>query len=301
MWQRASKDLNSQLGVEPANLPDVPLVDAEERGEPAPPTEPGADRGSRPGTPMLAMSDVCKSFGHVQVLDQIDLTVYAGEVLAIIGPSGSGKSTLCRIAVGLEEIDRGRIELDGSLFLERKELGKKIVRDPKYRQRRLGLGMVFQDFALLPQLTIEDNVAIPPQKVRGLSRRDALTRAHEVLDRVGLGDKYKSYPSRLSGGQKQRAAIARELAMNRRVLFFDEITSALDPELVREVLHVMTELALQGMTMVAVTHEMGFARNVADRVIFMDKCRIVEQGTPDQLFGHPREERTRLFLDSVIG
>ena len=298
MWERASKYLNSQHGTQPTNLSDTRPGGEVESPRPS---QAGTDEGGARGTPMLVMTDVCKSFGPLHVLDHVDLTVYAGEVLAIIGPSGSGKSTLCRIAVGLEDIDRGRIDLDGSLFLERKEPGKKVVRDPKYRQRRLGLGMVFQDFALLPQLTIEDNVAIPPQKVRGLGRREALARAHEVLDRVGLGNKYKSYPSMLSGGQKQRAAIARELAMNRRVLFFDEITSALDPELVREVLQVMTELAEQGMTMVSVTHEMGFARNVADRVIFMDKCRIVEQGPPDQLFGNPREERTRLFLNSVLG
>lgn len=262
----------------------------------------GASSEGKDGTPLIVMTGITKSFGEVQVLDNVDLTVNSGEVVAIIGPSGSGKSTLCRMAVGLESIDSGRIDIDGTMFIERKP-GKnsKLVKDPRYRERRLGLGMVFQDFALLPQLTIEDNVAIPPQKVRGLSRRDALERAHQVLDRVGLGAKYKSYPSKLSGGQKQRAAIARELAMDRRILFFDEITSALDPELVREVLQVVQELAEQGMTMVSVTHEMGFARNVADRVIFMDKCRIVEQGPPSQLFENPQQERTRSFLNAVLG
>jgi polar amino acid transport system ATP-binding protein len=258
----------------------------------------GTDRKS---APLLVMKGVTKSYGPVKVLDNVDMEVNTGEVVAIIGPSGSGKSTLCRTAVGLEELDSGSINLDGSTFISREGPGHKIRRDPKYRERRLGLGMVFQEFALLPQLTIEDNVAIPPQRVRGLSRERALKRAHEVLDRVGLRDKYKSYPSRLSGGQKQRAAIARELAMDRRILFFDEVTSALDPELVREVLNVMAELAAQGTTMVSVTHEMGFARNVSDRVIFMDAGRIVEQGPPDQLFGRPQQERTQSFLTAVIG
>ena len=262
---------------------------------------PEAAASDRRPAPLLVMKDVTKSYGPVRVLDHVDLEVYPGEVLAIIGPSGSGKSTLCRTAVGLEEMDSGSINLDGTMFIEREGPKHKIRYDPKYRQRRLGLGMVFQEFALLPTLTIEDNVAIPPQLVRGLSRQAALKRAHEFLDRVGLGQKYKAYPSRLSGGQKQRAAIARELAMDRRILFFDEITSALDPELVREVLNVMAELAAQGMTMVSVTHEMGFARNVADRVIFMDAGRIVEQGPPEQLFGAPREERTRAFLEAVVG
>jgi ABC-type polar amino acid transport system ATPase subunit len=258
----------------------------------------GTDRDS---VPLLVMKGVTKSYGPVRVLDNVDMEVNTGEVVAIIGPSGSGKSTLCRTAVGLEELDSGSINLDGSTFITREGPGHKIRRDPKYRERRLGLGMVFQEFALLPQLTIEDNVAIPPQRVRGLSRDAALKRAHEVLDRVGLRDKYKSYPSRLSGGQKQRAAIARELAMDRRILFFDEVTSALDPELVREVLTVMAELAAQGTTMVSVTHEMGFARNVSDRVIFMDAGRIVEQGPPDQLFGRPQQERTQSFLTAVVG
>jgi len=251
-------------------------------------------------TPMLEIRGLCKSFKSVVVLKNVDLTVKTGEVLAVIGPSGSGKSTLCRTAMALETLDSGEILVDGAPFIIRKPGTKQIVTGENYCNRRRLMGIVFQHFTLFPHMTIIDNLTLGPRKVLGQSKIEALAQARELLIRVGLRDKENVFPSQLSGGQRQRAAIARELAMKRKMLFFDEVTSALDPELVNEVLSVMKDLALNGMTMVAVTHEMAFARNCADRVVFMDEGQIIEQGPPEQVLIQPREKRTQDFLSKVI-
>ena len=230
---------------------------------------------------------VRKSFGENLVLDGIDLSVAAGETLVVIGPSGSGKSTLLRCINLLEPIDSGRIWLEGV------EITGKGVKVPQIRQR---IGIVFQQFNLFPHLKAIDNVTLAVRRVRHMSRREAESRAHELLARVGLEDKANQHPHQLSGGQQQRVAIARALMMEPRVVLFDEVTSALDPELVGEVLVVMRDLAESGMTMVVVTHEMQFAREVGDRLLFMDDGRIVEEGVPTDVLDRPREERTKRFL-----
>ena len=241
--------------------------------------------------PMVSLSGVDKHFGDLHVLRSIDLEVAAREVVVVVGPSGSGKSTLCRSINRLETIDGGEIRVDGELLPQE---GADLAR------LRAEVGMVFQSFNLFAHRTILDNVALAPMKVRKVKKADAERQALELLDRVGIADKAGSHPAQLSGGQQQRAAIARALAMQPKVMLFDEPTSALDPEMVGEVLDVMTSLAKEGMTMIVVTHEMGFARRAADRVVFMDRGQIVEQATPAEFFDSPRTERARSFLASVL-
>jgi ABC-type polar amino acid transport system ATPase subunit len=241
---------------------------------------------------MVRLEGVVKSFGDNRVLDGIDLTVDQGEVLVVIGASGSGKSTLLRCVNLLEPIDSGRI------FLEGQEITGKGVDVSGIRQR---IGIVFQQFNLFPHLTAIDNVTLAARRVKRMPRGQAEKRAHELLARVGLEEKAQQHPHQLSGGQQQRVAIARALMMDPHVMLFDEVTSALDPELVGEVLVVMRDLAQEfGMTMLVVTHEMQFARDVGDRLIFMDEGRIVEQGTPREVLDRPREERTRRFLRRTL-
>jgi len=249
--------------------------------------------------PMIEVRHLTKAFGRTTVLRDLDLTVARGEVVVIIGPSGSGKSTLCRTIIGLETFDSGEVLIDGVTFA-RGNGRRRPTRGQNYRRRRLEMGMVFQHFTLFPQLTVIQNVMLGPRKVLKVSTRDARDRAVKVLERVGLADKQNSFPAHISGGQKQRAAIARELAMDRRIIFFDEVTSALDPELVHEVLQTMKALAESGITMVVVTHEMGFARSVADRVIFIDSGNMVEEGSPQQVFDSPQRVRTKTFLERVL-
>jgi ABC-type polar amino acid transport system ATPase subunit len=243
------------------------------------------------GAPTVQLEKVTKSFGDLVVLKDIDLTVSQGEVLVVIGPSGSGKSTLLRCVNLLEPVDSGRI------FLEGEEITAKRVDVSGVRQR---IGIVFQQFNLFPHLRTIDNVTLAARRVKRTSRSKAEQRAHELLARVGLEEKARQYPHQLSGGQQQRVAIARALMMDPHVMLFDEVTSALDPELVGEVLVVMRDLAQSGMTMLVVTHEMQFAREVGDRLIFMDHGRIVEQGKPREVLDHPREERTRRFLRRTL-
>jgi polar amino acid transport system ATP-binding protein len=251
--------------------------------------------------PIVKVEGIHKSFGSLEVLKGISLSVDQGEVFVLIGPSGSGKSTLLRTINHLEKIDAGRIWVDGDLVGYRQQ-GEKLheLRDSEIVDSRAKIGMVFQHFNLFPHMTAMDNVALGPRIVLDRSGDEARRRARELLDRVGLGDKADEYPSRLSGGQQQRVAIARALAMEPKVMLFDEVTSALDPELVKDVLDVMRGLADLGMTMLVVTHEMGFAREVANQVIFMDEGVIVEQGSPDQVIGNPKEERTKRFLGQVL-
>ena len=241
--------------------------------------------------PLVVLEKVNKRFGDVTALVDVDLTVDAGEVVVVIGPSGSGKSTLCRTINGLERIDSGRITIDGQPLPEE---GKPLAR------LRADVGMVFQSFNLFAHKSILDNVMLGPVKVRGLSKAAAKERATTLLERVGIADKARRYPAELSGGQQQRAAIARALAMEPKLMLFDEPTSALDPEMINEVLDVMRELAASGTTMVVVSHEMGFARSAARRVVFMDQGRIVETGPPSEFFTAPKSERARDFLSKVL-
>src|SRR5688572_4229484 len=241
--------------------------------------------------PLVVLEDVNKHFGDLHVLQDINLTVNEGEVVVVIGPSGSGKSTLCRAINRLETIQQGTITLDGKALPEE---GKELA------QLRAEVGMVFQSFNLFAHKTILENVTLGPIKVRGEKKEAAEKRARELLDRVGVGHQAAKYPAQLSGGQQQRVAIARALAMNPKVMLFDEPTSALDPEMIKEVLDVMVDLARRGMTMVVVTHEMGFARTAADRVLFMDDGRIVEENTPEEFFTHPKSDRAKDFLGKIL-
>lgn len=250
---------------------------------------------------MIKMEKVCKSFGSLQVLNNIDLSVGKGEVVCIIGPSGSGKSTLLRCLNHLERITSGRVYVEGELIDERLEGRDQLkLSAKKVAEICTALGMVFQRFNLFPHMTVLQNVIEAPVTVKRVPFAEAEEIGLELLRKVGLEDKKDEYPSRLSGGQQQRVAIARALAMQPRIMLFDEPTSALDPELVGEVLEVMKGLAAEGMTMLVVTHEMGFAREVGSRVIFMDKGEILEQGPPEEIFSNPKHERTKSFLQKVL-
>ncbi len=242
-------------------------------------------------TTVIELKHVDKHYGQLHVLKDINLSVKKGEVVVIIGPSGSGKSTLCRTINRLETIDSGEILIEGEKLPEE---GKKLA------ALRAQIGMVFQSFNLFAHMTIMDNMIVSPVDVLHRPKKEARAEAMELLERVGVADQAKKVPSQLSGGQQQRAAIARALAMHPKAMLFDEPTSALDPEMIGEVLNVMTQLAKDGMTMLIVTHEMNFARRVADRVIFMDSGTIVEENTPDAFFEHPQTQRARDFLQSVM-
>jgi polar amino acid transport system ATP-binding protein len=251
--------------------------------------------------PIVKAEGIHKSFGRLEVLKGISMEVNQGEVFVLIGPSGSGKSTLLRTINHLEKINAGRIWVDGELIGYR-QVGEKLheLRDSEIVTARAKIGMVFQHFNLFPHMTATDNIVLAQRIVLDRDTKEARGRATELLERVGLADKVDEYPARLSGGQQQRVAIARALAMDPKVMLFDEVTSALDPELVQDVLDVMRELANEGMTMLVVTHEMGFAREVANEVIFMDEGVIVEQGPAKQVIDEPRHERTKRFLGQVL-
>jgi polar amino acid transport system ATP-binding protein len=250
---------------------------------------------------MVDIRSVHKSFGSLEVLKGIDLAVRTGEVTVILGPSGSGKSTLLRTINHLEKVDAGAISVDGTLVGYRRS-GDKLyeLSEREVLRQRTRIGFVFQNFNLFPHLTVLDNIVEAPVSALKRPREETVARAHRLLDRVGLADKADTYPGQLSGGQQQRVAIARALALEPGLLLFDEPTSALDPELVGEVLDVIKDLAQQGTTMIVVTHEVGFAREVADTVVFMDDGRIVEQGPPADVQDAPRHERTRAFLSKVL-
>ena len=239
----------------------------------------------------ITVKNLKKNFGPLEVLKDINLEIEEGEVVCLIGPSGSGKSTFLRCLNRLEDITDGLVMVDGHLMSDKKIDLNKI---------RENIGMVFQHFNLFPHLTVLENITIAPVELKKMTKAQAREKAMELLNKVGLAEKAEVYPAQLSGGQKQRVAIARALAMGPDIMLFDEPTSALDPEMVGEVLEVMKQLAADGMTMVVVTHEMGFAREVADRVVFMDGGYIVEEGTPEEVFGHPKEERTISFLNKVL-
>jgi glutamate transport system ATP-binding protein len=243
------------------------------------------------GAPLVELKRVNKHFGALHVLQNIDLTVRKGEVLVVIGPSGSGKSTLCRAINRLETIDDGTIAIDGK---ELPEEGKALAK------LRAEVGMVFQSFNLFAHKTVLDNVTLGPRKVRGMSKKAADEHARKLLDRVGVGNQAGKMPAQLSGGQQQRVAIARALAMQPKVMLFDEPTSALDPEMINEVLDAMVALAQEGMTMIVVTHEMGFARKAANRVVFMADGQIVEEAPPEEFFTAPKSERARDFLSKIL-
>jgi glutamate transport system ATP-binding protein len=246
---------------------------------------------SRQAEPLVRLSHVNKWFGDLHVLQDIDLTIDRGEVVVVIGPSGSGKSTLCRAINRLEPINDGEITIDGQRLPDE---GKDLAR------LRADVGMVFQSFNLFAHKTVLENVTLGPIKVRRKPKADAEKRARELLDRVGVANQADKHPAQLSGGQQQRVAIARALAMDPKVMLFDEPTSALDPEMINEVLDVMTSLARDGMTMVVVTHEMGFARRAANRVVFMDRGRVVESADPESFFTNPTSDRAKDFLSKIL-
>src|SRR5215207_8439830 len=255
-------------------------------------TTPNGTTGGAPDAgPLVVLEDVNKHFGPLHVLKDVSTTIGRGEVVVVIGPSGSGKSTLCRAINRLEPIDSGRITVDGQPLPQE---GKALAR------LRADVGMVFQSFNLFAHKTILQNVTLGPIKVRGRSKGDAQRRAMELLERVGIANQASKLPAQLSGGQQQRAAIARALAMEPKLMLFDEPTSALDPEMINEVLDVMTSLAREGMTMMVVTHEMGFARRAADRVIFMADGKLVEQAPPEEFFSAPKSERAQDFLSKIL-
>jgi glutamine transport system ATP-binding protein len=240
---------------------------------------------------MIRVENLQKSYGNLQVLKDISCEVKEREVVCVIGPSGSGKSTFLRCLNLLEKVNSGRVTIDGREIT---------AQDADLNAIRTDVGMVFQRFNLFPHMTALENVMLAPMKVRGLSKPEAEQKGKQLLEKVGLADKFNGYPDQLSGGQQQRVAIARALAMEPKVMLFDEPTSSLDPEVVGEVLEVMQQLAREGMTMVVVTHEMGFAREVGDRVFFMDGGYIVEEGNPKEMFANPQQERTKAFLSKVL-
>jgi polar amino acid transport system ATP-binding protein len=251
--------------------------------------------------PMVKAEAVHKRFGRLEVLKGIDLEVKRGEVMCMLGPSGSGKSTFLRCINHLEKINSGRLAVDGELVGYRESAGKlHELHERVVARKRAEIGMVFQHFNLFPHMTAMENVTLAPIRVAGLPREQARQRARDLLERVGLGDKLDTYPVALSGGQQQRVAIARALAMEPKLMLFDEPTSALDPELVGDVLDAMRQLARDGMTMIVVTHEMGFAREVADTAVFMDEGVVVEAGDPRQVLVNPKHERTQAFLSKVL-
>ncbi|MEV3929840.1 amino acid ABC transporter ATP-binding protein [Streptomyces sp. NPDC102402] len=250
-----------------------------------------AEDAAPAGDDLVVLSNVNKHFGALHVLQDIDLTIASGEVVVVIGPSGSGKSTLCRTINRLETIDSGAISIDGKPLPQE---GKELAR------LRADVGMVFQSFNLFAHKTVLENVMLGQLKVRRTEKKLAEEKARALLDRVGVGAQADKYPAQLSGGQQQRVAIARALAMDPKVMLFDEPTSALDPEMINEVLEVMQQLAREGMTMVVVTHEMGFARSAANRVVFMADGKIVEEATPDQFFSNPRSDRAKDFLSKIL-
>lgn len=239
---------------------------------------------------LIEIKDLCKSYGDHLVLDHINTTIHKGEVIAIVGPSGCGKSTFLRSMNLLEKPESGAIIFEGTDLLDKKT---------NINHVRQKIGMVFQQFNLFPNMTVRENIMLAPVKLKGMSKEEASKRAEELLSRVGLSDKAEAYPGNLSGGQKQRIAIARTMAMNPDVILFDEPTSALDPEMVGEVLEIMNELAKEGMTMIVVTHEMGFAREVATRVLFIDDKNIKEDSTPKEFFENPKHQRLQEFLSKV--
>jgi ABC-type polar amino acid transport system ATPase subunit len=243
------------------------------------------------GGPIVELSAVRKAFGDNVVLDAVDLRIQRGEAIVVAGPSGSGKSTMLRCINGLESIDGGEITFDGQRIAS---AGKELAR------LRTRIGMVFQQFNLFPHMTVERNITLAPVKAKGMAEAAAKEKARELLERVGIPEKAKEYPADLSGGQQQRVAIARALAMEPQVMLFDEPTSALDPEMIREVLDVMRDLARSGLTMVVVTHEMGFAREVCDRLVFIDDGRIVEEGPPEEFFTSAKSQRAKEFVDKII-
>jgi ABC-type polar amino acid transport system ATPase subunit len=264
---------------------------------PAGPTSPhGSDRAAVAGTrgserPMIEIRDVHKSFGSLHVLRGITMSIDRAEVVVVIGPSGSGKSTLLRCVNRLETVDQGEVIVDGQ-SLTTPGIDVNAV--------RANIGVVFQSFNLFPHLTVLENLTLAPTCVRQMTRKEAATRARALLEKVGIPDKADVHPTKLSGGQQQRVAIARALCMEPKIMLFDEPTSALDPEMIKEVLDVMKALAHEGMTMMVVSHEMGFAREVADRVMFMDQGEIVEEGTPEHFFSSPGQERTKRFLNTIL-
>ena len=250
---------------------------------------------------MVRAAGVHKRFGRLEVLRGVTMDVGRGEVVVIIGPSGSGKTTFLRCINHLERVDGGKIYVDGELVGYREKNGRLMEdREAEVARKRAAIGMVFQRFNLFPHLTALGNVVEAPLRVKKLPRRQADELGRGLLEKVGLGDKLAAYPSQLSGGQQQRVAIARALAMQPKLMLFDEATSALDPELVGEVLEVMKSLAREGMTMIVVSHEMGFAREVADRIVFMDEGVIVEEGPPEELFARPLQPRTQAFLSKIL-
>ncbi|MFT4162286.1 ectoine/hydroxyectoine ABC transporter ATP-binding protein EhuA [Shinella sp.] len=252
--------------------------------------------------PIIRIDNIVKRYGPLTVLDGLSMEVLPGEKLALIGPSGSGKTTILRILMTLESISDGHIEVDGDQLYHMPKNGGLAPADDRHLHRmRAKIGMVFQHFNLFPHKCVLDNVTLAPMLTKGVAKAAAEKRAMELLDMVGLADKAKNMPAQLSGGQKQRVAIARALALSPKIMLFDEVTSALDPELVEEVLNVMRKLAAEtDMTMLLVTHEMGFAHDFADRILFFDRGRIVEEGKPDEIFRNPRQERTQTFLRKII-
>lgn len=296
MKARPTAPSSSPSSAPPDERPDAALFGEEAAARP------GSAEVSRPPDAIVLASDVCKSFGALEVLKGISLTVGRGEVVVLIGPSGSGKTTFLRCINHFERIDSGKIFVNGRLVGYRTDARGRLVEEhaKEIARQRAEIGFVFQHFNLYPNRSAIENVTLGPRKVRKMPREQAEELGHRLLQRVGLESKVDAYPVQLSGGQKQRVAIARALAMQPKLILFDEPTSALDPEMIGEVLEVMRDLATEGMTMIIVSHEMGFAREVADRVVMMDGGVVVEEGAPGDIFDHPAQERTQSFLAKLL-